>query len=153
MKVKINLNGICITDDISPEMTLLDFVRKHGAKSVKCGCETSNCGACTVLLNELPVLSCSVLAVQANEKSITTVEGLKDKVLEIGRFISEQGAEQCGFCNPGYLLNLISLLKENPNPSDKEIKEYLSGNLCRCSGYDGILTGVKNYLASKGEKR
>ena len=133
-------------------MLLIDFVRKHGCLSVKRGCDTSNCGLCTVFLDNKPVLSCSVLAVKANGKEVTTLEGLQEEAKDFGQFIAEQGAEQCGFCNPGFIMNTIALLRENPNPTDEEIKEYLSGNLCRCSGYEGQLRGIKNYLKRRDEK-
>lgn len=146
MLVSIKLNGKIINDNIDADMLLIDFVRKHGCLSVKRGCETSNCGLCTVFLDNKPVLSCSVLAARANEKEVTTLEGLQEEAREFGQFIAEQGAEQCGFCNPGFIMNTIALLRENPNPTDEEIKEYLAGNLCRCSGYEGQLRGIKNFI-------
>ena len=152
MQVSIKLNGKIINDDIDADMLLIDFVRKHGCLSVKRGCDTSNCGLCTVFLDNKPVLSCSVLAVKANGKEVTTLEGLQEEAKDFGQFIAEQGAEQCGFCNPGFIMNTIALLRENPNPTDEEIKEYLSGNLCRCSGYEGQLRGIKNYLKRRDEK-
>lgn len=148
MNISINLNGKIIKDDIQPGLTLLEFVRSHGMKSVKHGCDTSNCGACTVLLDGMPILSCSYPAARADGHEVTTLEGVQDEALSIGRFIARQGAEQCGFCNPGYILNTIALLRENPHPTDDEIREYLVGNLCRCSGYDGQLRGIREYLNS-----
>lgn len=152
MQVSIKLNGKMITDNIDADMLLIDFARKHGCLSVKRGCDTSNCGLCTVFLDNKPVLSCSVLAVKANGKEVTTLEGLQEEAREFGQFIAEQGAEQCGFCNPGFIMNTIALLRENPNPTDEEIKEYLAGNLCRCSGYEGQLRGIKNFLKRRDEK-
>lgn len=153
MLVSIKLNGKIINDNIDADMLLIDFVRKHGCLSVKRGCETSNCGLCTVFLDNKPVLSCSVLAARANEKEVTTLEGLQEEAREFGQFIAEQGAEQCGFCNPGFIMNTIALLKENPNPTDEEIKEYLAGNLCRCSGYEGQLRGIKNFIKRRDAKK
>lgn len=153
MLVSIKLNGKIINDNIDADMLLIDFVRKHGCLSVKRGCETSNCGLCTVFLDNKPVLSCSVLAARANEKEVTTLEGLQEEAREFGRFIAEQGAEQCGFCNPGFIMNTIALLRENPNPADEEIKEYLAGNLCRCSGYEGQLRGIKNFIKRRDAKK
>ena len=135
MEISIKLNGKIVSDNIDADMLLIDFVRKHGCLSVKRGCDTSNCGLCTVFLDNKPVLSCSVLAMKANGKEVTTLEGLQEEAIDFGQFIAEQGAEQCGFCNPGFIMNTIALLRENPNPTDEEIKEYLAGNLCRCSGY------------------
>ncbi len=130
-------------------MLLIDLVRAHGCKSVKRGCETANCGLCTVFLDEKPVLSCSVLAARASGHSITTLEGLQEEAAEFGAFIADQGAEQCGFCNPGFIMNALALFREKPDPSEEEIKEYLAGNLCRCSGYEGQLRGILNFLAWK----
>lgn len=152
MVITVKLNGKAIKDEIEADMLLIDFVRKHGCLSVKRGCETSNCGLCTVFLENKPVLSCSVLAARANGKEVTTLEGLQEEAKEFGEFIAEQGAEQCGFCNPGFVMNTIALLREIPNPSDDEIKEYLAGNLCRCSGYEGQLRGIKEFLKRKNGK-
>lgn len=149
MVITVKLNGKTVKDEIEADMLLIDFVRKHGCLSVKRGCETSNCGLCTVFLENKPVLSCSVLAARANGKEVTTLEGLQEEAKEFGEFIAEQGAEQCGFCNPGFVMNTIALLRDNPNPSDDEIKEYLAGNLCRCSGYEGQLRGIKEFLKRK----
>ncbi len=152
MEISIKLNGKIVNDNIDVDMLLIDFVRKHGCLSVKRGCDTSNCGLCTVFLNNKPVLSCSVLAMKANGKEVTTLEGLQEEAKDFGQFVAEQGAEQCGFCNPGFIMNTIALLRENPNPTDEEIKEYLAGNLCRCSGYEGQLRGIKNFLKIRDEK-
>lgn len=152
MQISIKLNGKTVNDNIDADMLLIDFVRKHGCLSVKRGCDTSNCGLCTVFLDNKPVLSCSVLAVKANGKEVTTLEGLQEEARDFGQFIAEQGAEQCGFCNPGFIMNTIALLRENTNPTDEEIKEYLAGNLCRCSGYEGQLRGIKNFLKRRDEK-
>lgn len=152
MKIKFILNGKKIETEIKADMTLLELVRSLGCYSVKCGCETSNCGLCTVFIEEKPVLSCSVLAARADGCRIDTLEGLQKEAEEIGAFIAGQGAEQCGFCNPGMMMNIIAMLRENPHPSTEEILEYLSGNLCRCSGYEGQLRAVENYLKYREEK-
>ena len=143
MQISLVLNGKNITKDIEPDMLLIDFVRKQGCLSVKRGCDTSNCGLCTVLLDDKPVLSCSVLAMRANGKKVTTLEGLQEEATPLATFIANQGAEQCGFCNPGFMMNTLALLKENPDPTDQEIKEFLAGNLCRCSGYEGEINHGK----------
>ena len=152
MKIQITLNGKNIQEEIRPDMLLLDLVRSHGCASVKRGCETSNCGLCTVILNGKPVLSCSVLAARANGAAVETLEGLQEEAAELGAFIADQGAEQCGFCNPGYILNAIALFRENPWPDREEILEYLAGNLCRCSGYEGQLRGILAFLEYKRQK-
>ena len=152
MLVSINLNGKTINQEIEPDMLLIDFVRENGCLSVKRGCETSNCGLCTVLLEDKPALSCSVLAARADGKRVHTLEGLQEEAAEFTQFIADQGAEQCGFCNPGFIMNTIALLRENPSPSEDEIKEYLAGNLCRCSGYEGQLRGIQEFLKRKNGK-
>lgn len=149
MKVNIILNGKSVKEDISPDMLLIDFVREHGCFSVKRGCETANCGLCTVFLDDKPVLSCSVLAARADGKRVTTLEGIREEAEEFAEFIADQGAEQCGFCNPGFVMNAIALFRENPSPTEEEIKEYLAGNLCRCSGYEGQLRGIQEFLKRK----
>ena len=143
------LNGKKIQAEITADMLLIDFVRSHGCFSVKRGCDTSNCGLCTVFIDNKPVLSCSMLAIRSEGKHITTLEGLQEEAKEFGTFIANQGAEQCGFCNPGMIMNAIALFRENPNPTDEEIMEYLSGNLCRCSGYEGQLRGMRAFLDFK----
>lgn len=152
MLVNINVNGKKIQQEIEPDLPLLDFLRANGCYSVKRGCETSNCGLCTVFMNDKPVLSCSILAARADGSSVTTLEGLQEEAKEFVAFIADQGAEQCGFCNPGFVMNAIALFRENPQPDENEIKEYLSGNLCRCSGYEGQLRGILNFLEWKNTK-
>ena len=150
MNITMTLNGKKISADIDADMLLIDFVRDHGCYSVKRGCETSNCGLCTVFLDEKPVLSCSVLAARVDGKTVTTLEGLQEEAAEFGAFIADQGAEQCGFCNPGFIMN--ALFREKEYPDEDEIREYLAGNLCRCSGYEGQLRGIQAFLAWKKEK-
>lgn len=149
MEIKIKLNGKMVSDDIPADMLLIDFVRVHNCFSVKRGCETSSCGLCTVLLDDQPVLSCSMLAARATGHSVYTLEGLQEEASEFVGYIADQGAEQCGFCNPGFVMNTIALLRENPDPTDEEILAYLSGNLCRCSGYVGQQRGIRNFLNSR----
>ena len=149
MEVTLTLNGKRITRSVDADMALLDFVRNEGCDSVKRGCDTSNCGLCTVFLDDKPVLSCSVLVARADGHRVTTMEGLQKEAAEFGAFIADQGAEQCGFCNPGMIMNALALFRENPEPSEEEIKEYLAGNLCRCSGYEGQLRGIQSFIAWK----
>ena len=153
MQINIILNGVKVSADVAPDTLLLDLVRSLGCKSVKRGCETSNCGLCTVFLDDKPVLSCSVLAARADGRRVTTLEGLQEEAAEFGGFIADQGAEQCGFCNPGFIMNAIALFREKESPTEEEIKEYLAGNLCRCSGYEGPLRGIQNFLAWKKQKQ
>ena len=149
MEIKVKLNGRMITASVEADTILLDFLRDKGCLSVKRGCDTSNCGLCTVLMDGKPILSCSTLAVRADGHEIHTLEGLQAEAADFVGFIADQGAEQCGFCNPGYVMNTIALLRENPDPTDDEIRAFLAGNLCRCSGYDGQLRGIRNYLNSR----
>ena len=150
--VKLILNGRAVADQVDADLLLIDFLRAHGCASVKRGCETSNCGLCTVLMDGKPVLSCSMLTLRAAGHSIQTLEGLQEEAADFVGFIADQGADQCGFCNPGFVMNTIDLLRENPDPSDDEIRGFLAGNLCRCSGYEGQLRGIRRYLDSRKEK-
>lgn len=153
MEIRMWINDELIQDDISPDTLLLDFVRTKGCFSVKRGCETSNCGLCTVLLDGKPVLSCSVLAARANGKHVTTIEGMQEEAAEFGAFLADQGSEQCGFCSPGFIMNVLAMSKELKDPTITEIKEYLAGNLCRCTGYQGQLRAIQNYLMAKKEAK
>ena len=149
MEIKLKLNGRSIVASVEADTVLLDFLREKGCLSVKRGCDTSNCGLCTVLMDGKPILSCSTLAVRADGHEIHTLEGLQAEASDFVGFIADQGADQCGFCNPGFVMNTIALLRENPDPTDDEIRAFLAGNLCRCSGYDGQLRGIRNYLESR----
>lgn len=152
MDITLTLNGKKIVDQIDPDQTLFDFLRNHNCYSVKCGCETSNCGLCTVFVDDTPILSCSMLAARANGCTVTTLEGLQNEAQEFVGFIADEGADQCGFCNPGFVMNTIALLRQNPDPTDDEIRQFLSGNLCRCSGYEGQLRGIRAFLESRKNK-
>jgi carbon-monoxide dehydrogenase small subunit len=152
MQIELWLNEKKINAEIEPDTLLIDFVRKHGCYSVKRGCETANCGLCTVFVDEKPVLSCGVLAARVAGHHVVTLEGLQDEAADFGAYIADQGAEQCGFCNPGFIMNAIAMFRENPEPSEEEIKEYLAGNLCRCSGYEGQMRGILAYLEYKRQK-
>ena len=149
MEIKLKLNGRNIIASVEADTVLLDFLREKGCLSVKRGCDTSNCGLCTVLMDGKPILSCSPLSVRADGDEIYTLEGLQEEAADFVGFIDDQGADQCGFCNPGFVMNTIALLRENPAPTDDEIRAFLAGNLCRCSGYDGQLRGIRAYLDSR----
>lgn len=146
MQVQIKVNGKLIKDDVSCDLLLIDFLRNHGCYSVKRGCETSNCSLCTVWMDEKPVLSCSILAVRANNHSIMTLEGLQKEAKVFADFMANEGAEQCGFCSPGLIMNVLAMEKELKNPSEEEIKNYLAGNLCRCTGYMAQMRAITKYL-------
>lgn len=152
-ELKLVLNGKTVLEEIAPDMLLLDFVRSQGCYSVKRGCETANCGLCTVLVDGTPMLSCSTLAMRANGKTVTTMEGMQEEAAEFGAFLANEGAEQCGYCSPGFIMNVIAMSKELENPGLDGIKEYLSGNLCRCTGYMGQLRAIQKFLKMKKEEK
>ena len=149
MKINFFLNGKKVQEEIAPDLLLLDLLRQKGCYSVKRGCETSNCGLCTLWIDEKPVLSCTVLAVRANGKKVTTLEGLQDEAYEFGKFMAGEGADQCGYCNPGFIMNVLAMARELKEFSVDDIKEYLVGMLCRCTGYMGQFRAVKKYLDYK----
>ena len=149
MELNFTLNGKPVTAQIAPDTLLIDLVRSLGCASVKRGCDTANCGLCTLFLDDKPVLSCSLLAARVEGRTVTTLEGLQEEAAEFVGFIADQGADQCGFCNPGFVMNTIALLRENPDPTDDEIRAFLAGNLCRCSGYEGQLRGIRAFLDSR----
>ena len=149
MDIKFWLNGIQRQEEVDPGMLLIDFLREKGCYSVKRGCETANCGLCTVLMDEKPILSCSMLAVRIDGKKIVTLEGLQKEAEEFGTFLANEGAEQCGFCNPGFIMNVIAMLRELEEPDEEQIKEYLAGNLCRCSGFVSQTASILKYLNYK----
>ena len=143
--VTLNVNGIAYELELAPSMTLLYAVRDAvGLTGAKEGCDDSECGACMMLLDGKPVNSCSYLAVQADGREVTTVEGLANgsELAPLQRTFLEHGGVQCGFCTPGMLISATALLESTPSPSEEEIRVALSGNLCRCTGYDGIVKAV-----------
>ena len=127
MKINFFLNGKKVQEEIAPDLLLLDLLRQKGCYSVKRGCETANCGLCTVLMDEKPVLSCSMLAARADGKKIVTLEGMQEEAKEFGGFLADEGAEQCGFCNPGFIMNVFAMVKELEDPTEEQINEYLAG--------------------------
>lgn len=153
MEVEIRVNGNTIIEDIRPDLLLIDFLRQHGCFSVKRGCETSNCGCCTVHLDGKPVLSCGILAVRCDRHEVVTLEGVREEAREFGGFIADEGGEQCGYCSPGLIMATLAMMREIPDPDDDEIKEYLANNLCRCSGYESQMRGIRKYIAWKKSQR
>lgn len=152
MKVNIIVNGKPISAEISADLTLFKFLREHGYKSVKCGCETTNCGLCTVWFDEKPILSCSVLAARCDGHRITTLEGLEEESKAFADCMAKQGAEQCGFCSPGLMMQVLAMKKEKQNWDLEEIKYWLSGNLCRCTGYMGQMRAIQAYLKNGSDQ-
>ena len=153
MTIRMILNGKKVEALIPDDMLLIDFLRDHGCYSVKRGCESSNCGLCTVFLDEKPVLSCSVLAARADGHKIDTLEGLQKEAEEFGAFIADQGAEQCGYCSPGFIMTVLAMEKELDDPTEEEVAQYLAGNLCRCSGYTGQMRAIRAWLAYRKEQK
>ena len=150
MRIQFRLNGKAVQREVKADLLLVDLLRELGCYSVKRGCETANCGLCTVWMDEKLILSCSTLAVRADGRHVKTLEGLQKEAEEFGRFLAAEGGEQCGFCSPGLIMNVLAMERELKNPSEEEIKEYLAGNLCRCSGYMSQLRAIRKYLLEKG---
>ena len=136
MNISFWLNGVYRQEEIEPGMLLIDFLREKGCYSVKRGCETANC-------------SCSTLAARIDGKKVVTMEGMQREAQEFGSFLANEGAEQCGFCNPGFIMNVFAMLHEIKEPTEEQIKEYLAGNLCRCSGFVSQTTSILKFLKYK----
>jgi carbon-monoxide dehydrogenase small subunit len=144
MKITVNVDGVRYDDDVEPRLLLVHYLREQaGRTGTPIGCDTTNCGACTVLMNGASVKSCSVLAVQANGAEITTIQGLANGALHpLQQAFHEEHALQCGYCTPGMIMAAVDLLKENPHPTEEQVREGLEGNLCRCTGYQNIVRAV-----------
>ena len=153
MKMDFWLNNVHREAEVQPDTLLLDLLRQMGCFSVKRGCETANCGLCTVLLEGRPVLSCSMLALRIQGKKVVTLEGMEKEAQEFGAFLAGEGAEQCGFCNPVFIMNVFAMLKELQDPDEEQIREYLAGNLCRCSGFVGQTRSILKYLRYKQDRK
>lgn len=149
MKIRLSINQNIKNFDIEPGDYLLEVLRKNNYLSVRRGCDNTSCGVCMILLDGKPVPSCSLLAAQAANHEITTVEGIQEEAEKLGRYFGDLGADQCGFCNPSMALTVYALKQENPKASDEEIKNYLVGNLCRCTGYVAQHEAIKKYLGDK----
>ena len=145
--ITVTVNGVLYQQEVEPRLLLSDFLRHTlGLTGTHVGCEHGVCGVCTVLFDDKPVRSCIMFAVQANGHSITTVEGLSkdmEHLHPLQEAFSEKHALQCGFCTPGFLMTIVAFLSENPNPTEDQIREAISGNLCRCTGYQNIIEAVK----------
>jgi len=155
VNVTVNINGGERSADVEPRLLLTDFIRVTlGLTGTHMGCDTTSCGVCTVLLDGVPVKSCTVFAVQANGRSITTVEGLKQngQLSPIQQAFHQEHGLQCGFCTPAMMLVGTALLEDNPNPTDDEIRWAISGNLCRCTGYMNIVKSIQAAAAMKSEE-
>jgi aerobic carbon-monoxide dehydrogenase small subunit len=144
MKITVNVDGVRYDDDVEPRLLLVHYLREQaGRTGTPIGCDTSNCGACTVLMNGVSVKSCSVLAVQADGAEITTIQGLANGTLHpLQEAFHEEHALQCGYCTPGMIMAAADLLRDNPDPTEQQVREGLEGNLCRCTGYQNIVRAV-----------
>jgi aerobic carbon-monoxide dehydrogenase small subunit len=154
-RVSVHVDGVRYDDDVEPRLLLAHYLRERlGKVGTPIGCDTSNCGACTVHLDGESVKSCSVLAVQADGHDITTIEGLGDGqgLHPMQRAFHEEHALQCGYCTPGMIMAALDLLRENADPSEEEIREGLEGNLCRCTGYQNIVSAVRSAATSMREE-
>jgi carbon-monoxide dehydrogenase small subunit len=146
MELKLTVNGVSRSDEVEPRLLLVHYLREVcGLRAANVGCDTTSCGACTVLLDGESVKSCTVLAVQANGRSVLTAEGLVSESGEmhpVQQAFQAQHGLQCGFCTPGMVMAATSLLAENPHPTEQEVREGLEGNFCRCTGYHNIVRAV-----------
>ncbi|HBM54729.1 MAG TPA: carbon monoxide dehydrogenase [Deltaproteobacteria bacterium] len=147
MKVSMTVNGVAVSHDVEPRTLLVQYLRENlGLTGTHVGCDTSSCGACTLILNGEAVKSCSLLAAQCEGAEVMTIEGLaaSDGTLHpIQEGFREKHGLQCGYCTPGMIMSSVQLLQRNPNPSDQEIRHALEGNFCRCTGYDNIVKAVQ----------
>ena len=146
MLVKFYLNDTLVSYDVRPDEYLSETLRSHGIKSVKVGCNESSCGSCTLLIDDKPMMSCSVLTASVENKHVTTVEGIQEEAAKIAHYFAEEGADQCGFCNAGYALVIYALKRDIKNPTEEQIIEYVVGNLCRCSGLYSQIKAIEAYL-------
>jgi len=144
MKITVNVDGVRYDDDVEPRLLLVHYLREQaGRTGTPIGCDTSNCGACTVLMNGVSVKSCSVLAVQADGAEITTIQGLANGTLHpLQEAFHQEHALQCGYCTPGMIMAAADLLRDNPHPTEEQVRDGLEGNLCRCTGYQNIVRAV-----------
>ena len=152
--VKVEINGLNITREVDSRLLLIHFLREElQMTGTHIGCDTSSCGACTVLMDGRSIKSCTLFTIQANGKSLTTIEGLEDggKLHPLQEGFHEEHGLQCGFCTPGMIMRAVEILEKNPNPTEEEIRWGISGNLCRCTGYVNIVKSVQ-YAAEKMQK-
>ncbi|HZR52044.1 MAG TPA: (2Fe-2S)-binding protein [Streptosporangiaceae bacterium] len=152
-KISMVIDGVRYEDEVEPRMLLVHYLREvAGRIGTPIGCDTSNCGACTVLLDGLSVKSCSVLAVQADGSTVQTIQGLANGEWHpLQRAFHEEHALQCGYCTPGMIMAAVDLVRDNPHPTEEQVREGLEGNLCRCTGYQNIIRAVLRAAGSAAE--
>jgi len=149
VRISTKVNGIAYVDEVEPRMLLVHYLRERvGLTGTNVGCDTSNCGACTVHLDGVSVKSCTVFAVQVDGSQVTTIQGLADgEPHPLQRAFNDQHGLQCGYCTPGMILSALDLLERNPDPTDAEVREGIEGNLCRCTGYQNIVKAIQQAAA------
>lgn len=152
MQTQLTVNGVLHEVQCPAEEYLAETLRKLGYLSVRQGCDTGSCGACTIHINGIAILSCTTLTAKAHGKQITTMEGVPEKAKAIGSLLVDEGADQCGYCSSGLIMNILYMESVVSNPSDEEIRKYLNGNLCRCTGYAGQFRAVKRYFEVKSHE-
>lgn len=150
MQITAVINGKTSVLEVAPDEMLADALRRIGFLSIRKGCDTSCCGLCTVWVNGKPLLSCTMPAFRAEGREITTIEGVSAEAEKFARILAAEGSEQCGFCSPGFIMTVLAMKNELPQPTEEQIKHYLAGNLCRCTGYMGQMRAVKTYLEVTG---
>lgn len=146
MQITLNVNEKDYRLEGEPAEMLADILRRLGFLSIRKGCDTSCCGLCTVWIDEKPVLSCTVPAFRAEGHKVTTIEGIPGEAERFANILASEGAEQCGFCSPGFIMTVVAMKRELNNPTEEQIKHYLTGNLCRCTGYMGQMRAIRKYL-------
>lgn len=151
MQIEVIVNHKKISLNVENNEFLSETLRAHGMLSIRKGCDTTCCGLCSVWVDGKPTLSCAMLSFRANGKHITTIEGVQEEAKIFAKILVAEGAEQCGFCSPGFIMTVLAMKNELSNPTDAEIIHYLTGNLCRCTGYLGQLRAVKKYLGVLGK--
>ena len=149
MELVLKINGKNVPVNVATDEMLLDTLRGLGFYSVRCGCDTTNCGLCTVWVDGEPSLSCAIPTFRMEGHEVTTLEGLKEEAELLAACIAGEGSDQCGYCTTGMMMSAIALKRRNPDATDEEIKIALVGNLCRCTGYEGQMRAVRKFL--KGE--
>ena len=149
MQITCTINGTARTCEIAPDQMLADLLRNLGYLSVKQGCDTANCGLCTVWVDGRPMLSCSTLAARTAGRTVTTLEGVGAEAAAFAEFMAAEGADQCGFCSPGFVMSVLAMKKELNDPDEDAIRHYLAGNLCRCTGYQSQARAVAKFLAAE----
>ena len=151
MKLKFYLNNTEVIWDVEADEYLSHALRRHGILSIRIGCDETVCGSCTVLIDEKPFLSCGVLAMKVEGKHVTTVEGIQEEANRIADYFADEGADQCSFCSVGFALIIHALKHEYKNPTDEQIRDFIVGNMCRCTGYQSQFKAIKAYLKAEGK--